>query len=126
VSQWFGENPETYPEYGGHPGLDFAAPSGTPVWSVYWAEVVYAGVNPSWPGRGQHVILDHGDLWTYYMHLSDVDVVPGQSVEPGQRIGWSGNTGWSTGPHLHLGVYDPIIDQFIDPAPLLGLGEWAQ
>ncbi len=83
-----------------HKGVDFGAPTGTPVRSVGDATVKFAG----WQnGFGNVVFLQHGgDKETVYAHLSRIDVRKGQRVEQGQRIGAVGATGWATGPHLHF------------------------
>lgn len=87
-----------------HRGLDLAIPQGTPVQAADKGEVVFLGWRSCY---GNLVILDHGaGLRTYYAHLKDISVVAGQTVERGDAIGFSGNTGCSTGPHLHFEVHD--------------------
>lgn len=83
-----------------HKGVDYAAPSGTPVRVVGDGTVQFAG----WQnGYGKVVHVLHGrDKLTVYAHLSRVDVRKGQRVDQGQRIGAVGATGWATGPHLHF------------------------
>ena len=83
-----------------HLGVDYGAPTGTPVRSVGEATVSFAG----WQnGYGNVVELDHGgQRSTLYAHLSRIDVRRGQRVEQGQHVGAVGTTGWSTGPHLHF------------------------
>ncbi|MDP2663137.1 MAG: M23 family metallopeptidase [Dehalococcoidia bacterium] len=107
VSQGFGENPATYPEYGGHPGIDIACPTGTIVTAACDGVVLHAGLGPPrWLGRGIYVTLGHGtkdeDLESNYMHLSAVLCERGDMVKAGDPIGLSGNTGWSTGAHCHF------------------------
>jgi murein DD-endopeptidase MepM/ murein hydrolase activator NlpD len=83
-----------------HLGVDYGAPTGTPVRSVGDATVSFAGVQN---GYGNVVQLQHsGDRMTVYAHLSRIDVRKGQRVSQGQRIGAVGSTGWATGPHLHF------------------------
>ncbi len=83
-----------------HMGVDYGAPTGTPVRTVGEGRVQFAGVMN---GYGNTVVVDHGNRdTTLYAHLSRVDVRVGQSVERGQRIGAVGATGWATGPHLHF------------------------
>jgi murein DD-endopeptidase MepM/ murein hydrolase activator NlpD len=83
-----------------HLGVDFGAPTGTPVRSVGDAVVSFAGVQN---GYGNVVQLQHsGNRMTVYAHLSRIDVRKGQRVDQGQRIGAVGSTGWATGPHLHF------------------------
>jgi len=100
-----------------HKGVDYAAPSGTPTYTVGDGVVEFAGVQG---GYGNMVIVRHANNHsTVYAHLSRIQVRKGQSVTQGQVIGAVGSTGWSTGPHLHFefrvnGVYtDPqrIIQQ---------------
>ena len=81
-------------------GVDYAAPTGTPVRTVGDGVVEFAG----WQnGYGNVVQVQHGnERSTVYAHLSRIDVRKGQRVEQGQRIGAVGSTGWSTGPHLHF------------------------
>ena len=85
-----------------HKGIDYSAPSGTPVRAVGEGVVDFAG----WQnGYGNVVQVQHGaDRATVYAHLSQVDVRKGQRVELGGRIGAVGATGWATGPHLHFEV----------------------
>lgn len=83
---------------GYHPGEDYACPIGT---QVVAAEdgVLLAG---TWGADyGTHVVVDHGDKRTGYCHLSSVLVRAGEPVYAGEVIALSGNTGRSTGPHLH-------------------------
>ncbi|MFI9648710.1 M23 family metallopeptidase [Streptomyces sp. NPDC052040] len=90
-----------------HSGQDFAVPSGTPVGAVYAGTVVKAGANGAGDGAayGNAIVLKHADgTYSQYAHLSRIDVRPGQSVATGQRIGLSGNTGNSSGPHLHFEI----------------------
>lgn len=109
---------------GQHQGIDFAAPTGTPVVTVADGTVVHAGPNG---GYGNLVIVDHGGgVTTYYAHLSafGAGVQEGARVERGQEIGQVGSTGRSTGPHLH---YEIRRDgQYLDPAnPSHSLPNWA-
>jgi murein DD-endopeptidase MepM/ murein hydrolase activator NlpD len=83
-----------------HLGVDYGAPSGTPVRAVGDGVVDFAGVQN---GYGNVVVLKHSnDRTTLYAHLSRIDVRRGQQVEQAQRIGAVGATGWATGPHLHF------------------------
>ena len=111
MTQRFGENPADYPATGGHTGWDWATPTGTVVLAAADGVVTLAGSDPAWPGRGWHVVINHGDGWqSYVMHLSDLYVMPLERVEAGQPIGASGGApgtpgaGYSTGPHLHFDV----------------------
>ncbi len=86
----------------GHNGLDFGVVTGTPVEATMDGKVVYAGWNNQ--GYGNLVIVENGDYKTYYAHLSSIPVSVGDSVSSGATIGLSGNTGNSTGPHLHYEI----------------------
>lgn len=94
--------PLTQGYHAGHNGLDFGIVVGTPVHSSMDGKVIYAGWSPI--GYGNLVIVQNGDWQTYYAHLSDIPVQVGQSVQAGSVIGASGNTGNSTGPHLHYEI----------------------
>ena len=83
-----------------HNGVDYAAPSGTPVRAVGEGVVEFAGQQN---GYGNIIQIKHSnERATVYAHLSRMDVVVGQRVEQGQHIGAVGATGWATGPHLHF------------------------
>lgn len=83
-----------------HLGVDYAAPTGTPVRTIGDGTVEFAGVQG---GFGNVVIVKHGGSnTTVYAHLSKISVKKGQSVGQGQNIGAVGATGWATGPHLHF------------------------
>jgi murein DD-endopeptidase MepM/ murein hydrolase activator NlpD len=85
-----------------HPGIDIEAPYGTLVRAAGDGEVTGENMGS---GYGRQVVLDHGhDLLTLYGHLSSVAVVPGQHVIRGQVIGYVGQSGRATGPHLHYEV----------------------
>ena len=85
-----------------HKGWDIGAPTGSPVKVPVAGTVSFAGATS---GYGNHIEVDHGDgKKTTYSHLSKINVAQGQAVTPGQVIGAVGNTGDSTGPHLHFGI----------------------
>lgn len=90
--------------WGGHPAVDIAGYVGAAVTAADGGYVVTAG--GGWNGGyGNHVIIDHGNgFTTLYAHLNSIFVSPGMTVSKGQQIGTMGNTGNSTGPHLHLEV----------------------
>ncbi|MFN7056061.1 M23 family metallopeptidase [Hyphomonas sp.] len=110
-----------------HQGYDMAAPVGTPV--VAPAAGVVTLADPDLYYEGGTIFLDHGHgLLSVFMHLSEVNVAPGDVVARGAVIAKTGNTGRSTGPHLHWGVKwrNPAsenrgADFYIDPALLLDL-----
>jgi murein DD-endopeptidase MepM/ murein hydrolase activator NlpD len=100
-----------------HQGLDYGVPQGTPVMAVNRGTVLLAQLLFF---EGNCVVLDHGQgLLTIYMHLSKLEVKPGEQVERGQQIGLSGGTGRATGPHLHLAARWQGV--YVDPATLLAL-----
>ena len=91
--------------YAGHTGIDFALPTGTPIRAAASGRVL-AAVR-SFTGYGHHVVIFHGirngeSIVTLYAHNSEILVNEGDQVSQGQIIALSGNTGNSTGPHLHL------------------------
>ncbi len=102
-----------------HNGIDIAAPFGTPIKAAASGIVAYAG----WfGGYGYTVILAHPNgFYTLYAHLSKYVVKEGQKVYQGQVIAYEGSTGWSTGPHLHFGIYRKIggKKEFVDPLKYL-------
>lgn len=93
----------------GHNGVDFGIPVGTPVKSARQGIVKATGNTDNqcpYASYGKWVLVEHDNgLSTLYAHLSNIAVSSGQSVSNGQVIGYSGNTGYSTGPHLHFTVY---------------------
>lgn len=95
-----------------HLGLDFAAPSGTPIYATADGIVKFSGFSTN--GYGNHVIINHGFGYeTLYGHMVRVNASQGQQVKRGQVIGYVGSTGKSTGPHLHYEVHKSGIQ--IDP-----------
>lgn len=104
VNSEFGRRPSPWtqvPEF--HSGIDIKAQTGTPVHAPAAGTVVVAGRAGDF---GNAVIIDHGqNIRTLYGHLSKVTVRVGQSVERGTPLALSGNTGRSSGPHLHYEIY---------------------
>ncbi len=94
-----------------HSGVDYGIPVGTPVLATHSGLVTFAGWSTI--GYGNLVILQNGAFSTYYAHLSAFNVLEGQRVGAGSVIAWSGNTGNSTGPHIHYEVR--INDVPVDP-----------
>lgn len=103
--------------YRTHMGIDYSAPTGTPIFSVATGKVVHLGYSGAF---GNLIILEHpGNYRTYYAHLSNynVELEVGNEVRRGLEIGYVGSTGRSTGPHLHFelrkdGVYvDPYANK---------------
>lgn len=103
VTSSFGERQDPIDGEGAfHPGIDIAAPDGTPVRATADGDVVEAHMAN---GYGREVVLDHGHgLTTLYGHMSALAVVAGEHVLRGQVIGYVGQSGRSTGPHLHYEV----------------------
>jgi hypothetical protein len=109
-TQEFGESAVDYAQFGlaGHHGRDLAANVGTPVYAAESGVVEKSanGITDKYTGRfaAGETITINGSYETWYMHLSQRLVSPGRSVSEGQLIGYSGNTGFTTGPHLHFGT----------------------
>lgn len=104
-----------YKSGGVHKGIDYRAAIGTPIVAAVPGIVVHAGKHIYKKGWGWafgiHVIVDNDafengtpGLWAGYCHLNGVNVSVGQRVRQGQLLGTSGNTGRSTGPHLHFQI----------------------
>jgi murein DD-endopeptidase MepM/ murein hydrolase activator NlpD len=104
VTAGFGERIDPFSgEDAFHPGVDIAAPYGSPIRASADGIVLQAGLGE--PGFGNIVAIDHGSgIETLYCHLSKIDVVEGQLVKQGQVVGAVGMTGRTTGPHLHYEV----------------------
>jgi murein DD-endopeptidase MepM/ murein hydrolase activator NlpD len=112
VTQYFGDT--AFAQSGayngkGHNGVDFGVPQGTKIAAALAGTVAGTGNTDAISGcysYGKWVLIKHGNgLSTLYAHLSSISVSAGQAVTTGQLIGYSGNTGYSTGPHLHFTVY---------------------
>ncbi|WP_052850188.1 M23 family metallopeptidase [Streptomyces avicenniae] len=106
-----------------HSGQDFAVDVGTEVQAVHGGTVVKAGGNGAGdgPAYGNAVVVQHDDdTYTQYAHLDAIHVKPGDKVTTGQEIAASGNTGNSSGPHLHFEVRStPDYGSAVDPMPFL-------
>jgi murein DD-endopeptidase MepM/ murein hydrolase activator NlpD len=109
-----------------HQGVDFAAPTGTPVYAAGDGRIASAGTRG---GYGTTIVINHtGGTSTLYAHLSAIQrgLRPGAAVRQGQVIGRVGSTGMSTGPHLHFEVrrndraVNPAVAQAMPPARLAG------
>jgi len=98
----------------GHNGLDFGVVVGTPVKATMDGKVIHAGWNEQ--GYGNLVIVENGAYRTYYAHLSSIPVSVGDTVTADSTIGLSGNTGHSTGPHVHYEIRKNNIP--IDPTSI--------
>lgn len=115
ITQYFGgtefasRNSSVYGGRAYHPGLDLGTPRGTPIHAPLTGTVRATGNTDIVPGCyswGKWTLIDHSNgLSTLYAHQDVISVSPGQKVNTGEVIGYSGNTGYSTGPHLHFTVY---------------------
>jgi murein DD-endopeptidase MepM/ murein hydrolase activator NlpD len=112
-----------YTQYGlaGHDGIDFGVPMNTPLYAVDDGNIIWSG-----PGDyGTTIIIQHGWGESYYGHLSTTAVTVGTHVTKGQLIGYSGESGEATGPHLHFGMKPLNPDMTngyygkVDPMPYL-------
>nr|WP_269779385.1 M23 family metallopeptidase [Propioniciclava soli] len=108
-----------------HGGADIGGAVGAPIYAVLDGVVTKAasGYNS---GSGNNVRIDHGTvdgeaLETAYLHMDSFIVAEGETVKRGQLIGYVGNTGLSTAPHLHFSVYVNGVNS--DPAPYLARGQ---
>jgi murein DD-endopeptidase MepM/ murein hydrolase activator NlpD len=111
-----------YKDFRLHAGLDFSAPTGTPIYATSDGVVQQAGFSTD--GYGNKVVINHGyGFQTLYAHMVRVKAKPGQSVKRGEVIGYVGSTGKSTGSHLHYEVIkrgakvDPVYYFFNDLTP---------
>ncbi|MFI1958658.1 M23 family metallopeptidase [Streptomyces althioticus] len=106
-----------------HSGQDYAVPTGTPVVAAHGGTVVKAGGNGAGdgPAYGNAIVIKHGSkTYSQYAHLSSVNVKVGQVVKTGQKIASSGNTGNSSGPHLHFEIRTtPNYGSAVNPATFL-------
>jgi murein DD-endopeptidase MepM/ murein hydrolase activator NlpD len=123
VTQYFGKTVSAQRLYvsGSHNGIDLRASIGTPIraalsGTVTDTEAVY---HRSGCQYGKFVLIKHPNgLSTIYGHLSVVSVKPGDTVITGDTIGYSGDTGYATGPHLHFGVYATQGIRIVDSSSL--------
>ncbi|MFH8739517.1 M23 family metallopeptidase [Streptomyces sp. NPDC017964] len=106
-----------------HSGQDYAVPTGTPVMAAHGGTVVKAGGNGAGdgPAYGNAIVIKHGNkTYSQYAHLSSVNVKVGQVVKTGQKIALSGNTGNSSGPHLHFEIRTtPNYGSAVNPVTFL-------
>lgn len=103
-----------------HNGIDFSIKYG-PIYAVKAGKVVATGNNGRY-AYGKWVAIDHGDgLVTLYGHFSSIGVSKGQKVGEREKIGTSGNTGFSTGPHLHFSVFVKSSFETVESTKVSGL-----
>lgn len=118
LTQSFGNTPDSKILYNGKPhnGIDFGAPIGTPLYAAESGVVWETGNTDAFPGclsYGKWVLIKHpNNLATLYAHLSQILATRDTSVTRGDLIGYTGETGYATGPHLHFTVYDASTVQF--------------
>lgn len=105
ITQEWGINPQDYAKFGlkGHNGVDYATPLGTPILAPHNGKVIEVFYDPQ--GYGLYVKIENDVEGSILAHLSEHSVNPGDILTEGTQIGRSGNTGNSTGPHLHWGYY---------------------
>lgn len=128
---WFGSDPSTYKQFGlkGHHGVDGIAAIGTPVYAPEDGTVYMSanGVRDQYTANsvaGNTIVIKGKQYEHWLLHLDKRILLAGNQVKEGQLIGYSGNTGFVTGPHLHWGVrpHKPNISNgyrgFIDPLTL--------
>lgn len=122
ITQYFGTtpfstaNPQAY-NGAGHNAIDIGMPTGTAVLAALSGTVSGTGNTDAIPGcysYGKWVLVKHANgISTLYTHLSSINVSAGQSVSTGSVLGYSGMTGFATGPHLHFGVYASHATQIL-------------
>lgn len=94
-----------------HDGVDIAIPVGTPIVAPRYGYVLATGYSASF---GRFLRITHSDNYvSFFAHLHSVPLTVGQRVEQGEQVAYSGNTGWSTAPHLHFGLFRN--GQFVNP-----------
>lgn len=129
ITQYFGNTPFSTANAqiyngNGHNAIDIGVPTGTSIHAALGGSVMGTGNTDAIPGCysfGKWVLLKHANgLATLYSHLSSINVSPGESVSTGQVIGYSGMTGYATGPHLHFGVYAAQGTQILTLAQFRG------
>ena len=137
ITQYFGNTPFATANASiyngmGHDGIDIGMPIGTPVQAALSGTVLGTGNtdlyrSPTTGAQcysfGKWVMVKHGNgLATLYAHLSQISVSSGQSLTTGQVVGYSGMTGYATGPHLHFGVYAAAGVKIMDLGSFRGSG----
>ncbi len=137
ITQYFGNTPFATANASiyngmGHDGIDIGMPIGTPVQAALAGTVLGTGNTDQYHSPttgaqcysfGNWVMVKHANgLATLYAHLSQIGVSTGQSVATGQVLGYSGMTGYATGPHLHFGVYASAGVQIMDLGKFRGSG----
>jgi len=118
LTQSFGNTPDSKILYNGKPhnGIDLRADVGTPLYAAENGVIKEIGDTDAFVGclsYGKWILIEHANnLATLSAHLSRIAVAKGQTVTRGDLIGYTGATGYATGPHLHFTVYDASTVQF--------------
>lgn len=122
ITSWFGVSRQIGRRFqASHPGIDYAAPIGTPVHATADGTVAFLGVQG---GYGNVVVLEHrGTLTTLYAHLNGFaeGLSKGARVRQGELVGYVGRTGWTTGPHLHYELR--VEDRPVNPEDYFPVAE---
>lgn len=105
-----------------HKGIDIAAPTGTPIYATADGAVTHAGPGARAPGvwGGNEIHVKSGGIERWFAHLSEIAVRAGQMISQGEYLGKTGNTGISSGPHLHFGVFSGGWPNDLNPLDYLG------
>lgn len=90
-----------------HTGTDYPAPIGTPIVAPISGTVTQ--VKNQITGYGKHIYITQNNISVLLAHMEEIAVSQGQIVEQGEIVGYVGETGWATGPHVHIGVKDTNI-----------------
>jgi murein DD-endopeptidase MepM/ murein hydrolase activator NlpD len=112
IAQGYGQTPFSRSSgfYSVHNGIDISGKVGTPIYSAEYGKILGVGDTDLFCKKaayGKWILIEHeNNLTTLYAHLSKVAVAPGETIERGAILGYTGNTGLTTGPHLHFTVYD--------------------
>ena len=131
LTQKFGANPAAYAQFGlkAHNGIDYGIPNDTPLYSCINGKCIESALDIS--GYGKYIKIENDECGVLYGHLMSFGIKVGDEVVAGQEIGRSDNTGNSTGPHLHFGVFPKPRDRsngysgYIDPLDKT-LVEWVE
>lgn len=119
----YGVNPDYYPApYKGHKGTDYLTPSGTAVYGIDGCTVV--SINAQGTGLGNHIEFGNERIVFTVAHLSKINVKKGQVIDSSKVIGYTGNTGLSQGPHLHVHTWFGDVLDFVDSTPYMA-GDYA-
>jgi len=121
LTQGFGEHPDWYARYGllGHNGIDYGIPNGRELYSCIYGMCTERAFDEF--GYGNYVKIENDGCGVIYAHLEKFNIKVGDKIEAGKIVGFSDNTGNSTGPHLHFGVFPKPRDRtngyagYIDP-----------